>query len=75
MNLMMGKPAVVYSGQKVNTMKLLGDVVQGSIEDQNLTITSFQKAGLEVSGYNREAATKFNPLPWWKEHAQVSYFI
>ena len=43
-------------------MKLLGDVVQGSTEDQHLTITPFQKANLEISRYNGETTTKFNPL-------------
>ena len=49
-------------------MKLLGDVVQGSTEDQHLTITPFQKANLEISRYNGEATTELNPLCWWKEN-------
>ena len=49
-------------------MELLGDVVQGSTEDQHLTITPFQKASLEISRYNGEATTELNPLSWWKEN-------
>ena len=49
-------------------MKLLGDVVQGSTEDQHLTITPFQKANLEISRCNGEATTELNPLCWWKEN-------
>ena len=49
-------------------MKLLGDVVQGSTEQQHLTITPFQKASLEINRYNREAADELNPLSWWKEN-------
>lgn len=45
-------------------MKLLGDVVQGSTEDQCLTITPFQKANVEINGYNGEVITEYNPLCW-----------
>ena len=43
-------------------MKLLEDVVQGSTEDQQLTITPFQKASVEINRYNGEIATEYNPL-------------
>ena len=49
-------------------MKLLGDVVQGSTEDQQLTITPFQKASIEINRYNGEVVTELNPLCWWKEN-------
>ena len=49
-------------------MEFLGDVVQGSTEDQHLTIIPFQKASLEISRYNGEAATELNLLSWWKEN-------
>ena len=34
---------------KHRLMKLLGDVVQGNTEDQQLTITPFQKASVEIN--------------------------
>lgn len=44
-------------------------LVQGSTEDQHLTITPFQKARVEVNRYNGETATELNPLCWWKENS------
>ena len=52
-------------------MELLGDIVQGSTEDQLLTITPFQKTSLEISRHNGQDATEQVE----RKLAQVPYYI
>ena len=48
-------------------LELIGDIVQPT-EEQQRTITPFQKAKAEVARYSGELLIQKNPLCWWKEN-------
>ena len=49
-------------------LKLLDDVIQPT-GDEQLMITSTQKACAEVARYSDEPSTQEDPLTWWKSNA------
>ena len=62
------EPAPKRAKGEHKLLELIGDIVQPT-EEQQRTITPFQKAKAEVARYSGELLIQKNPLCWWKENA------
>ena len=62
------KPTAKWARGEHKRLDLYGDIVQPT-EEQEQTITPYNKAWAEVACYSGELFTHKNPLCWWKETA------